>query len=155
LQAYFRDNIDRFSNPESTTLDQVMFPWGDEIAEEEIEKALAELRAGANPVRYGSTSMTAARHLTRRTRRNLVATFGAGFADHVERLTAGEWSGPVESVQGIHLVRVVERHPPEVAEFENVESYLRQDWLMSRTREIQQARVDAIRERYRIEFVDE
>jgi len=106
-------------------------------------------------VEFGSTTMTAARHLTRRSRRELVGRFGAGFADELERLAAGEWSGPVESVQGVHLVRVVERHPPEVAEFENVESYLRRDWRMYRARELQQARVDAIRERYRIEYVDE
>jgi hypothetical protein len=155
LQAYFRDNIDRFTTSESASIEQVFFPWGEEIGEDELGRTLGELRGGADPEFFGTTSFTSRRQLPRQTRADLVRAFGADFADWVEQLPAGEWRGPVESVQGIHLVRVTERHPPEVATFDNVERYLRQEWLMTKTRELQQEGIDEIRARYRIEIVGE
>lgn len=155
LQAYFRDNIDRFTTSESASIEQVFFPWGEEIAEDELGRALGELRGGADPELFGTTSFTFGRQLPRQTRADLVQAFGADFADWVEQLPPGEWRGPVESVQGIHLVRVTERHPPEVATFDNVERYLRQEWVMTKTREAQQEGIDEIRSRYRVEVVEE
>jgi hypothetical protein len=155
LQAYFRDNIDRYSSPESTSLEQVFFPWGEEVTEKGLDEVLTALRAGADPEQYGSPSMLAPRRMPRQTRASLVRVFGADFANAFERLEEGEWHGPLESVQGVHLLRVTERHPPEVAVFENVEHYLRQEWLMEKTRELQQEGVDEIRSRYRIELVEE
>jgi parvulin-like peptidyl-prolyl isomerase len=73
----------------------------------------------------------------------------------VEALPTGAWHGPFESVQGVHLVRVAERHPPEPGVFENLETYLRQEWLMTRTRELQQERVAEIRAGYRIELAEQ
>jgi hypothetical protein len=155
LQTHFNDNIDRFSTPESMTLEQVFFPWGEEIDEVTLDGILTEIRNGADVEQFGKNSMSAPRSLPWQTRIDLVRTFGPDFANRVEELPAGEWHGPVESVQGVHLVRVVERHPPQVATFENVESILRQDWVMTRTRELQRERVDEIRDGYRIRIVEE
>jgi parvulin-like peptidyl-prolyl isomerase len=93
--------------------------------------------------------------MPRQTRASLVRTFGADFADRVEALPTGPWHGPFESVQGVHLVRIVERHPPEPGVFENLETYLRQEWLMTRTRELQQERIAEIRAGYRIELAEQ
>ena len=153
LRAYFDDNISKFTRPESVTIQQMMFPWVEEISDEELQEVLLQLRSGASPEQFGTTSMSAQREMPRQTRTALVPIFGADFADRVEGLRAGKWHGPIESTQGVHLVRVVERHPPEVGVFENLESYLRQDWVMSRTRELQQKRIDEIRGGYRIELV--
>jgi hypothetical protein len=155
LQAYFRDNIDRYTTSQSASIEQVLYPWGEEHPEEQIRRDLDDLLAGADFEGYGADSMLAGRRLPRRTRVDLVRTFGADFADRVEQLPVGTWNGPLESIQGIHLVRVTERHPPEVATFENIESYLRQEWVMSRARELQQEGIDEIRTGYRIELVVE
>lgn len=155
LQAYFQENIDRYTTPESVTLEHVVFPWGDEIDPEELETVLEELRAGASPDGFGRTLVAAGRRLPRQTRSDLVRNLGPDFADVVEALPSGEWRGPVESTRGVHLVRVLERHPPRVGRFEKLESYLRQEWIMSRTRELQQEKIDEIRTRYRIEVETE
>lgn len=155
LQAYFQDNIDKYSTPESITLEQVVFPWEEEVTEGELDEVLAKLRSGAPAEDLGRNLVAAGRRMPRQTRRALVRALGPEFADAVEPLPTGEWQGPIESTRGVHLVRVVERHPPEVATFEQVESYLRQEWLMSRTRELQQEGIDEIRAGYRIEIEGE
>jgi len=157
LQAHFRDNKDRFTVDESATLEQVLFPWGEEVKEEETGKALEALRSGQDPELFGASSPPVPRRMGRATRGSLIRTYGLGpeFADAVERLPTGEWHGPLESLRGVHLVRIEERHPPETPKFEELEDYLRQDWIFTRTREIQLERIAEIREKYRIEMVEE
>jgi len=155
LQAYFQENIDKYTIPESVTLEQVVFPWGEDVTETELAEALAKLRAGASPEGFGRSLVAVGRRLPRQTRGDLVRALGPDFADRVKALPSGEWRGPVESTRGVHLVQVLERHPPEVTTFERVEQYLRQEWLLNRTRELQQERIDEIREQYRVEIADE
>jgi peptidyl-prolyl cis-trans isomerase C len=155
LQAYFQENIDRYTTPETVTLEHVVFPWGEEISEEELADALEKLRGGAAPEDFGRSLVAVGRRMPRQTRSDLVRSLGPDFTNAVETLPDGEWQGPVDSTRGRHLVRVVEHHPPEVASFERVEQYLRQEWIMNRTRELQQERIDEIRERYRVEIADE
>jgi hypothetical protein len=155
LQAHFQENIDKYSTPESITLEQVVFPWEEEVTEGEVDEVLAKLRSGVPPEGFGRNLVAAGRRMPRQTRRDLVRALGPEFADAVEALPAGKWQGPIGSTRGVHLVRVIERHPPEVATFEQVERYLRQEWLMSRTRELQQEGIDEIRAGYRIEIEGE
>jgi hypothetical protein len=155
LQAHFQENIDKYTTPETVTLEHVVFPWGEEVPEDEVADVLEKLRAGASPETFGRALVAVGGRLPRQTRSDLVRSLGPEFADAVETLPTGEWQGPVESIRGVHLVRVVEHHPPEVATFERVERYLRQEWIMNRTRELQQERIDEIRERYRVEIAED
>ncbi len=152
LQAHFQENIDKYTTPETITLEQVVFPWEEEVAQGELDEVLAKLRSGASPEGFGRRLSVVGPRMPRQTRRDLVRALGPEFADAVEALPVGEWQGPIESTRGVHLVRLVERHPLEVATFEQVEPYLRQEWLMSRTRELQKEGVDEIRAGYRIEI---
>ena len=151
LQAHFSRNIDKYTTPKSAHIELVVYPWGRDVP----DGVLAKLRAGADSTTLGVETAAASRRMPRATRRDLVMAFGAQFADSVEKLSDDEWHGPIESVQGVHFVQIKERAPPSVPKFEDVESYLRQEWLMTKTREGQQARVDEIRGKYRIAFVEE
>lgn len=155
LQAYFKENIDRYTSDESVSLELVNYPWGEEVNESELARLRTRLEAGASPEQYGVNTFNLSGRMPRASRVSLVTLMGAAFADSVLQLPVGGWHGPIESAQGVHLVRVVEVHPSEVASFESVESYLRQDFIMTRTREIQQGRVDEIREQYRIVIAEE
>jgi parvulin-like peptidyl-prolyl isomerase len=55
--------------------------------------------------------------------------FGAKFAAKVFALAPGAWQGPVESSQGLHLVRVSERVPGELRPFDQVREQLVEMWL--------------------------
>lgn len=155
LQTHFRNNIETYTAPESVTFEQVVFPWGQNVAEESLKDLHAQLRAGATPKSLGAASMSERRHMPQASRADLVRAFGADFANRVFALTTGEWHGPIESVRGIHLVRIRERHLAQAAAFEDIESYVREDWRMTRLRDMQQERIAAIRQTYRIELVEE
>jgi hypothetical protein len=52
--------------------------------------------------------MTVGRRVSRASRSRFVGEYGAAFADVVEALPTNQWSGPVESSRGVHLVRLTD-----------------------------------------------
>ena len=86
----------------------------------------------------------------RPSRASIVGTFGPDFANSVLGMEPGEWHGPIESAQGIHFVRVLERHPPATPSFDDLEYYLRQEWQFEKMRESQLKKIEALREKYTV-----
>ncbi|MEM6672853.1 MAG: peptidyl-prolyl cis-trans isomerase [Planctomycetota bacterium] len=155
LQAWFRDNVDRFSRDASVTVDHVFFPWEVGISQDEVEAALESLRGGADPSTFRASEFDGGGRLRELTRSDIVTRIGAPVADALESLGVGAWSEPLETARGRHLVRIVERHPATVPTFDDVEDYVRQDFEFERARELQQGRIDTLRESYRVELVGE
>ncbi len=91
----------------------------------------------------GSTS-------TQSTRRYLVGSFGVEFTDQVLALAPDTWAGPFASRMGTHFVKVIQRHAPQEPSFEKLESYLRQDYLMTLSLARQNEKIAKMREQYKI-----
>jgi parvulin-like peptidyl-prolyl isomerase len=58
--------------------------------------------------------------LTGQTELAVERTFGGDFAAQVVALGPGEWSGPVTSGYGLHLVKVLELEPSRIPEWREV-----------------------------------
>lgn len=146
LRAYFESNRSRFSRPASLSLAQVFFD--DQTA---VPADLREqLGAGLDPATVGTDSLQFRRSMPTMTRRYIVGTFGSDVARAIVAIDDDAWHGPFESAQGVHFVRVVERHPDVQADFESVERYLQGDWLMDRSRAAIRAEVERVRPDYDI-----
>jgi hypothetical protein len=76
---------------------------------------------------------------------------GDAFAREVFALPGNDWSGPLESIRGLHLVRVTSRRPPLQRPFEEVSGQVREDWLEVLELESLRRKVTEISRRYRIE----
>lgn len=63
------------------------------------------------------------------TRDELARVFGAGFAEQAMALSPGEWSGPIDSAYGVHLVRIESRLAGGPPAFEAVRGQLLHAWL--------------------------
>lgn len=149
LQAYFRQNAASYAAQEVVTFDQVFFSFGNEPADRDA--LLEQLRGGADHRQLGEPRSTGSA-LRKTTRREMLPMFGGEFTDRVFELTPKEWTGPLESSQGLHYVRVAERQSLPAPSFEQLEDYLRQDWMFKRRREIQSEKIAAMRQRYRVVF---
>lgn len=82
-------------------------------APQDAERLLARLRAAgpeADTSRLGDPTTLPA-ELRLGAVREVSLTFGDAFARAIEPLAPGQWSGPVESTYGLHLVLVRERVP--------------------------------------------
>ena len=84
------------------------------------------------------------------TRREVAATFGTGFADALAELPEDEWSGPVESGFGLHLVRVAEYAQSRILPLDDVAQAVRNDLLAQRRQQAVENLYDTLADNYTI-----
>lgn len=110
----------------------------------EAERLLARLRAapGTSFQELGDPSMLPA-ELPLGPLSEVARTFGQGFAERVAALPTGEWSGPVESGYGLHLVLVTERVAPPLPALAEVRALVEREVLAERRK----AQLEALYER--------
>ena len=90
-------------------------------------------------------------HYGDRTPDQVANVFGAKFAKELFKLRPGEWSGPVESGLGWHLVWVDSITPGRTPEFEEVDiSQIKSQWLSAQRAETKRELFAAMRARYEI-----
>src|SRR6185369_6491265 len=88
----------------------------------DAKTALAALAQGkARSAELGDPFLVAA-ELHDTDKQAIANQFGGTFANRVFELQPGEWSGPIESTYGLHLVRVSELKPGRSKEFAEVKS---------------------------------
>jgi parvulin-like peptidyl-prolyl isomerase len=75
---------------------------------------------------------------------------GAKFAARVFELAPGAWQGPIESSQGLHLVRVSERAPGELRPFEQVRDQLVEMWQTQSQRETEERAFAELLKKYQV-----
>jgi hypothetical protein len=75
---------------------------------------------------------------------------GTKFAAAVFDLAPGGWQGPIESSQGLHLVRVTARVPGELRPFDEIKGELAEMWHEQRQRDAEERYLADLLKKYRI-----
>ncbi|TAY08749.1 peptidyl-prolyl cis-trans isomerase (plasmid) [Rhizobium leguminosarum] len=75
-------------------------------------------------------------------------TFGADFAEELDKIPAGQWTGPVNSSFGLHLIRVTERVPGRVPTLDEVRDGVAREWTNARRKELENQRFAELLRRY-------
>ncbi len=76
--------------------------------------------------------------------------FGAKFAARIFELAPGSWQGPIESSQGLHLVRVNALVPAQLRPFEEVREELVELWRAQSQRENEERAFAALLKKYQV-----
>ncbi len=147
LRAFYDENRERYRTSPSRSFQQIHFSFGSPNTPESPEQFLKQLENASDISKMGDFSQIG-NQFSRASFQNAAMTFGKPFAEKVFQLPLDQWSGPIESVRGVHYVRVTGTHPPELPPFENLESYLRTDYLMRKSRDSQQGKIDRLRKGY-------
>ena len=85
-------------------------------------------------------------------RADLERFFGAGFGEAVEAAPVGEWTGPVASAYGLHLVWVHARETGPAPALDAVRGRVLHGWLRERSDVRARATMEALRARYDVEI---
>jgi hypothetical protein len=75
---------------------------------------------------------------------------GAKFAARIFELAPGTWQGPIESSQGLHLVRISERVPGELRPFDQVRDQLVEMWQAQSQREAEERTFAELLKKYQV-----
>lgn len=82
--------------------------------------------------------------------------FGTDFASALDRSVVGQWTGPIVSGFGHHLVRVVERQPGRLPALDEVREAVLREWTNARRKALEDKRFAELLKGYvvRIDFPD-
>jgi peptidyl-prolyl cis-trans isomerase C len=151
LQTFLAAHAARYRVPERLTLTHVFVspdahgPHARTIA----EGLRARLLGGEDPATLGDPFLHG--HLfTLRTTRELAGIFGDDFVEQIAALPPGEWSEPVTSSFGWHVVRVQERTAARLPQLDEVRSNVRQDWEEERRAALDRQALERLRQQYKV-----
>jgi hypothetical protein len=146
LRAYLEANRDRYRSPPTVTLDHVFYADPAKVPGD----LMARLENGADIDGLGDSLFMLGNRLPDYSLRDLIGLMGPEVARRVFELPDGAWHGPMRSGRGVHIVRVAARHPPTMPSFQELESYLRQDWTLDQQRRAIADQLAKLRQNYRI-----
>ena len=84
----------------------------------------------------------------------IAGQFGESFKDAVFALEFGQWTGPVQSPFGTHLIKVDEIVVERIPALDEIRDEVQREWLVDRREAAQQAFFDSLRDRYTITIED-
>lgn len=155
LERFLATHAERFARPAVATFSHVFVRR--ERGREAVERIAASIRHGAaregREHRLGDV-FDPGPTFRGVTRVRIEATFGGDVARAVMELPEGEWSGPVRSAYGWHLLKINARVPGAPAAMGEVRDRVLQEWREERVEAVVSARIRSLREAYRIAMVD-
>jgi hypothetical protein len=162
LADYLERHAERFTQPARVRLSHVFLSRDRRGArlEADAEALLARLvRDGVGVERAGDLGdpFLFPRDLPPRSERELAKLFGPEFAARAAALPVGQWTGPIPSAYGLHLVWVRDRAPAELSRLDAVRSEVREALLAERGERALREFVRGLRDRHpvRVERVDD
>lgn len=155
LEAQFAGHTKRYLEPERFRITQVFLSrdrHGDALealAAQELSSLNSQSVAPEEAIGRGDPFVHGQR-LGPRSLAGLGARFGPEFARSLEALPIGQWSGPVPSAYGTHLVFVEERIPRTQPPLAEIEKRVREDLLHARARKAVEHAVEQLRSGYTV-----
>jgi hypothetical protein len=149
LQAYLDANAETFRKPPVVSFEQVYFGAADSD-DAKIAIARAALQQGADPASFGQPTLLPARQ--DQVPLDLVARdFGNEFAEALAGLAVGEWSAPLNSGFGMHLVRLNAVEPAQLPALDAVRDVVAREWENARRKRAHAAALAGLRKQYTVE----
>jgi parvulin-like peptidyl-prolyl isomerase len=82
--------------------------------------------------------------------REIANTFGTEFAAKVEEAPVGQWSGPIESGYGVHVVRVDQRDPGVMPTLAEIRPLVEREWASEQRMRTNRELLDKLLAKYEV-----
>ncbi len=154
LDAWLTDHAQSYATPARFTFRQVYLNpdrRGDALRAD-AERLLAELRStgGATDPRELGDGFLLDHAYADAGAGMAASSFGQTFADGLAELPTGEWSGPVESAFGLHLVFVDAKTEGRLPALAEVRDAVARDWSFAQREEASEQFYEEVLARYRV-----
>ncbi len=152
LSAFLAAHRERFERPARVALTHVFVGRAahPEDGEAVAGELLGRVRAGADPQGLGDPFPRGSA-FPPRSAAELDGLFGPLFGERVIDLPAGQWSGPIASSYGLHLVRIDQRVDASVPPLDEIRADVKGALEESRRERAARGAYAALEARYRIE----
>jgi hypothetical protein len=151
LRRFYMTNAERFRTDARVSFSQVFFnPERRQHADSDAQAALISISAKGGQADTSSLGdpLLVESEFHDADRQTVSNLFGAEFAEAVFALDPGQWSGPIKSGYGLHLVRVSDVSQGELKPFEEIRTKVLEEWRSQQEREAKVAYLAKLREKY-------
>lgn len=150
LTAYMLAHADQFRVQPQVSFSQIYLSRDTRSdIDADAREILVRLQAGEDPQQLGDQIMLADAY-TLASRDDIKRNFGEDFAHQLLTLEPGDWSGPLTSGFGGHLVLITEIQPGRMPELAEVREAVKRDWLLARTEQLKQDTFRKLLENYEV-----
>jgi hypothetical protein len=151
LSKFLKQNPDRFRDEAKITLRQVYLdPDRRSDLENDAAELLSRLNAGNDPESLGDRTL-APRTYQLEPQSGIARDFGAAFAREVASLPpAGDWSGPIYSPFGAHLVKIDARIDARIPELAEIRDEVLREYLAEKREQQKNLAYEKLREGYQV-----
>jgi len=154
LQDFLDKNGDRFRREPRFTFKHVYFSTDKrKNAAEDARSLLGRLKqegAKADTSSLGDRLMMIAPAFKDAPQREVARAFGREFPAQLAKIPTGEWSGPIRSGYGLHLVFLTSRVEGAVAKLDEIREVVVREWRVINRREMNEALYKELRKKYSI-----
>ena len=153
LRAWFEVNADNYRLDPRFSFRQVYFNPAsrDNLPGADIDAALRAARQGQVPA--GDATLLPAQ-LSDASLAEVRRNFGERFARALEGAPVGEWTGPLESGYGQHLVMIRAKQEARMPTFDEVGVAVERDFRAERTLQLKDVVYETMRSRYTVTYED-
>jgi len=149
--AYYQSHIEDYRIPPAYSFSHIYFNASKPDSASKVSQVLDALSRGESWRELGDPFMLNLSY-AERPYTEIVSLFGRAFAGAVRSLALNEWTGPVPSAYGLHIVRLEARKDAVVQDYETVQDQVRDDYIQSRLEASQKAYYEKLRSKYQINY---
>jgi len=150
LNTFLQQNPERFFIQPRVSLQQLYLnPDKRKNFDADAKRILKQLQQGAVVATLGDATMLP-HELTQASQNEIRRSFGETFAADVVKLPVGDWSGPIYSQLGVHLVRVSKHTAGYLPELAQVRDQVERDYLAQRRQQLKDKAYEKLREGYEV-----
>jgi hypothetical protein len=120
-----------------------------EQAETDTLSILARLAAGADPTALGDTFLLGAA-FPPAPLWEIQGQFGEAFGKALLELPPDQWSGPLQSAYGLHLVRIGHYTPALLPELDDIREKIKLDWAVAHQQQMKDEAYARLKQRYKV-----
>jgi len=150
LSTFLLENEEKFRRDYRVSFIQVYVnPENHDKQDEVAEELLRKLQEGANPENLGDRTLmgyTFPEH----SQTDVARRFGNEFATQLIQVKPGEWTGPLYSGMGVHLVRITDYTEGTMPELSEIRSNVEREWMARQKTEMKDAAYKKLLEGYEV-----
>jgi hypothetical protein len=150
LTAFLQKHPDKFRSEAQVSFQQV-FLNSDKRKDlaNDAKKLLISLNDGAAPESMGDPTLVSFDY-SLATQSEIARSFGERFAQDTIKLKPGDWTGPIYSAYGGHLLKVSERIEERQPELAEIRALVEREYLVQRRKEQKNLAYQKLREGYQV-----
>lgn len=154
LQAWLDQHMQQYGKPAAISFQQVFLSRGQRGEHLQSDAIGISKELAAQPEKYASLGdpFPLGQEVKNFNAVEIRREFGAGFTEALQTLPQSQWSAPIASGFGLHLVRVTGRSHFQAVKLSDVRQQVLNDYLADqRAQSIRQA-IDKLKKKYHVEF---